>query len=331
MSSVSAAEKKSFAPASSVPVNAAKPPLSMAMNFATAGLGGIFAWVIVHPFNTVAVQMSLATMSNAAAPGVAAAASTGATAAPKSLSFPKFFTKMVSERGVMSLYNGLSAGILRQVFYATSRFGLFEVMRDEYTKQMGKVDLAGRLLCGVASGGAAALISCPAEVTLVRLSNDSALPAEQRRNYKGVGNAFSRILAEEGIPAFFRGSGPFVNRAMIVGAVQVGTYDQLCATFKDSFGIVNKLANTFCAAMTAGLLYATVTMPLESCKNRMAFQKAGPDGKLPFTSTTQALGKIASQEGVLKLWTGFSPYYIRCGGHTVAMFMFIQWIREIIE
>ena len=46
--------------------------------------------------------------------------------------------------------------------------------------------------------GIAALISCPAEVTLVRISNDQTLPAESRRNYKGVSDAFSRILKEEG-------------------------------------------------------------------------------------------------------------------------------------
>ena len=51
--------------------------------------------------------------------------------------------------------------------------------------------------------GIAALISCPAEVTLVRISNDQTLPAEMRRNYKGVGDAFSRILKEEGRMCFF--------------------------------------------------------------------------------------------------------------------------------
>ncbi len=65
------------------------------------------------------------------------------------------------------------------------------------------------------------MISCPAEVTLVRMSNDSTLPAEKRRNYSGVGNAFQRILKEEGAATFFRGCGPFVNRAMLVGECDV--------------------------------------------------------------------------------------------------------------
>lgn len=54
------------------------------------------------------------------------------------------------------------------------------------------------ILLGMVSGGIAALISCPAEVTLVRISNDNTLPPASRRNYKGVVDAFQRILKEEG-------------------------------------------------------------------------------------------------------------------------------------
>ena len=34
--------------------------LPTSVKFGTAGLGGILGWVIVHPFNTFAVRMSLA-------------------------------------------------------------------------------------------------------------------------------------------------------------------------------------------------------------------------------------------------------------------------------
>jgi hypothetical protein len=47
------------------------------------------------------------------------------------------------------------------------------------------------------------MISCPAEVTLVRMSNDNSLPKEQRRNYTSIFNAAFRIVREEGMtPAF---------------------------------------------------------------------------------------------------------------------------------
>ena len=46
----------------------------------------------------------------------------------------------------MSLYDGLAAGIWRQVFYASSRFGLFETFRDKLHEIRGKTDFASRLV-----------------------------------------------------------------------------------------------------------------------------------------------------------------------------------------
>jgi len=165
----------------------------------------------------------------------------------------------------------------------------------------------------------------------VRISNDSQLPVEKRRNYTGITNAFKRIFTEEGPGAFFRGCGPFVNRAMLVGAVQVGTYDQFRGTFK-SWGITNPTMNVFAASMTSGLLYSIVTMPFETAKNRMAFQKPDPVTKvLAYRSAIQTITTIAKSEGVLRLWAGFPPYYLRCGGHTVFMFMSVEWLRKAYQ
>ena len=282
------------------------------MKFATGGLGGCLGWVVVHPANTAAVRLNLATIS------------TG-----ESISFGTFISKLAREKKLFSLYDGLSAGLSRQVVYATARLGLFEVIRDELAKYR-ETDIFSRLISGCISGGMAALIACPVEVALVRMTNDINLPVEKRRNYTGVFNALGRIFREEGPKAYFNGSGPMVNRAMMVGAVQVGSLDQFKSTYK-SMGITGKFSNVFASAMSSGLLYSLVTMPLESAKNRMAFQKPDPTtGKLLYTSTIQTLTSVAAKEGVLKLWTGFAPYYIRCGGHTVAMFVSMEYIRALL-
>ena len=127
---------------------------------------------------------------------------------------------MVRERGVLSLYSGLEAGLLRQVVYTTSRLGLFEHFRDELAKHR-PTDIWSRLASATVAGGIAAFISCPVEVTLVRMSNDNALPADKRRNYRGVVNAFSRIIREEGFATMFSGVVPLVQRACVTGAFQV--------------------------------------------------------------------------------------------------------------
>ena len=285
--------------------------LSTPVRFATGGLGGVLGWIVVHPANTAAVRLNLASQSSAVP-----------------VSFPQFISQLAKEKKLMSLYDGLSAGVARQVVYATARLGLFEVIRDELAKYR-PTDIYSRLVSGCVSGGIASLMACPIEVSLVRLSNDTSLPIDKRRNYKGVLDALGRIFVEEGPKTFFNGSGPMVNRAMMVGAVQVGSLDQFKAMYKD-YGITSKFGNVFAASMSSGLLYSVVTMPLESAKNRMAFQKPDSSGQLPYRSTIQTIGSVAGKEGVLKLWTGFLPYYIRCGGHTVCMFVAMEYIRSML-
>jgi len=49
---------------------------------------------------------------------------------------------------------------------------------------------------------------------------------------------------------------------------------------------------------------------------------------MPYRSTVQTVTSIVKAEGVLGLYSGFPPYYLRCGGHTVIMFMSVAWLRK---
>lgn len=84
--------------------------------------------------------------------------------------------------------------------------------------------------------------------------------------------------------------------------------------------------------MTSGLLYSIATMPLEASKNRMSSQKPDPvTGKLPYVSTMQTIRAVTAKEGFFALYNGFLPYYARCGGHTVSMFIIVQIIRDMYQ
>jgi len=80
--------------------------------------------------------------------------------------------------------------------------------------------------------------------------------------------------------------------------------------------------------MTAGIVYTTIVMPLESAKNRMAFQKPGADGVLPYRSLFQTMAKVVSSEGPAKLYRGLVPYTLLCGGHTVLTFFAMGELRR---
>lgn len=87
------------------------PAESWVTKFVFGGVAGIFAWIIVHPSNTLATRMNLLP---APAPG------------EKRLGVISFGKQIVAKEGWRALYKGLSAGIVRQIFYATSRIGLYD-------------------------------------------------------------------------------------------------------------------------------------------------------------------------------------------------------------
>ena len=63
----------------------------------------------------------------------------------------------------------------------------------------------------------------------------------------------------------------------------------------------------------------------------MAFQKPNATGALMYRSTGQTILAVARGQGPLALWNGFPPYYLRCGGHTVSMFIFVEWLRSMYQ
>ena len=240
----------------------------------------------------------------------------------------------------LTLYAGLGAGCLRQIFYATSRYGLFETFRDAAAKYR-ETDFAQRFTLASVAGGCAAFISCPVEVCPCGCRTRArAQPAAEQRGYKSVFDAFGRIMGEEGFGAFYRGSQPFVMRAMLVGGTQVATYDQFKTFYQKQMTCAaarrlrNPLTQRASSRAHADLLFGRADRrgdhdAVRDDEEPHEFQKPDAAGKLPYTSTPQTIATIARTEGTLALWNGFFPYRGRCGGHTVTMFFFVEEIRKI--
>lgn len=80
-----------------------------------------------------------------------------------------------------ALYNGISASLLRQLTYSTTRFGIYEVGKQSLGSDSGF--LAKVALAGVA-GAAGGMVGTPADMVNVRMQNDVKLPLDQRRKYE---------------------------------------------------------------------------------------------------------------------------------------------------
>merc|ERR1719402_330420 len=124
---------------------------------------------------------------------------------------------VVKNEGFSTLYTGLSAGLLRQATYTTTRLGIYTWLFETLSSPDGAPPgFFMKAALGMTAGATGAFIGTPAEVALIRMTSDGRLPADQRRGYTSVFNALARITKEEGLLTLWRGSTPTVARAMVV-------------------------------------------------------------------------------------------------------------------
>jgi len=242
----------------------------------------------------------------------------------KDLSVGQCIRSIKQTNGVTGFWTGLSAGLLRQCSYTTVRLGVYRKLEESYTpKSFGE-----KLALGGSAGFIGSLFGNPAEVALIRMCADGNLPKAEQRGYTSAFNALTRIVKEEGILTLWRGSVPTIARAIVVNAVQLGTYSQAKETIKSTANMEDGLKLHFCAAMVSGLLTTIASMPVDIVKTRLQNQKF-IDGKPEYKGIADVLGRIVKQEGFFRLWSGFFPYYFRLGPHTVLTFIFVEQLRNL--
>lgn len=93
-----------------------------------------------------------------------------------------------------------------------------------------------KALCGLTAGAIGATVGSPADLALIRMQADATLPAAQRRHYTNAFHALTRITADEGFFALWKGAGPTVVRAMALNMGMLASYDQSVEFCKDQLG-----------------------------------------------------------------------------------------------
>eukprot|EP00128_Syssomonas_multiformis_P017438 Colp12_sorted_trinity150504_noHs@4954 len=285
------------------------------MDFVTGGASGMIATCIIQPVDLVKTRMQLQGMG-----GVQHKSAVHA------------FVNVVRQEGFFGLYTGLSAALLRQATYTTTRLGVFSQIQNKLKEHNngGAIPMYQKMVAGLTAGAAGAIVGTPAEVALVRMTADGRLPAELRRNYKNVGDALFRVVREEGVMTLWRGCGPTVARAMLLNMAQLSTYSQakqmLLASgyFKDNTGC------HMAASLTSGFMATFVSLPSDIIKTRMQ-NMATVNGVPEFKGSVDCVKQLVKKEGVLALWKSFPTFFVRIGGHTILTFLALEQINSLVK
>jgi len=156
-------------------------------------------------------------------------------------------------------------------------------------------------VAGGLAGAAARTATAPLDrVKLLFQVQAMAAAGTGGRAYTGLGQAFVKIMREEGVLAFWKGNGTNIVRIFPYSAAQLAANDQykrILADGEGNLGVGQRLTAGACAGMTATAL----THPLDTVRLRLALPRH------PYSGLGHALSTIVRTEGPLALYRGLVP------------------------
>ncbi|XP_063716634.1 mitochondrial 2-oxoglutarate/malate carrier protein-like [Symsagittifera roscoffensis] len=284
--------------------------------FMLSSLSGCMATVIVQPMDLVKNRMQVS--------------GEGGGAKTHKSSFHAIRNILANE-GFLAFYNGLGAGLLRQVMYTGTRLGIYTSLFSHFTKNGKPPGFAEKMGIAATAGSIGAFVGTPAELCLIRMTTDKSLPETERRNYKNVFDAIFRVTREEGVTTLWRGCGPTVGRAVVVNIAQLVSYSQCKEMLIKKTDVFKEgILTHFVASMISALVTTVASLPVDIAKTRLQKMKI-VDGVPEYKGFVDVFSRIVKKEGVFALWKGFTPYYARLGPHTVLTFIFLEQLLNVYK
>ena len=308
--------------------------------FASGSLGAMASGAVTHPIDLVKVRMQLYGECASSALGSSSSSSSSSNVKPPGML--RTGAMVLGKEGAFGLYKGLSASLLRQATFIGTKFGTYDVLKatmrkynngGDNVKEDESLPFYQFVACGIGAGAMGAVVGNPADLAMVRMQADGRLPEHLRRNYTNGLNAMFRVAKDEGVFALWRGSGPTVNRAMIVTASQMAVYDKSKNTILElAPSLGNGLVTQTMASFAAGVVAALTSNPIDLAKSRLMSMKADEKtGKMPYAGTFDCLIKTVRSEGLGALYKGLVPTTARQVPLNVVRFVSVEYFKKFFE
>ncbi|KMQ87078.1 mitochondrial dicarboxylate carrier, partial [Lasius niger] len=228
---------------------------------------------------------------------------------------------IIRKQGILALYNGLSASLLRQLTYSTIRFGAYEVGKQTFETPDRPLPFYQKLLLAGVSGATGGVFGTPGDVINVRMQNDIKLAPELRRNYKHALDGLVRVIQQEGVRQLFSGCSTATMRAVLMTIGQLSFYDQI-KTMLLQTGYFRDIPSThILSSVFAGAIATTLTQPIDVLKTRTQNAKPGEFKNL------MELFLYTAKLGPLAFFKGYVPRFIRLAPQTILTFVFLEQLR----
>ncbi|KAF6718721.1 Mitochondrial uncoupling protein 2 [Oryzias melastigma] len=307
------------------------PPLGVKMM--SAGAAACVADIVTFPLDTAKVRLQIQ----------------GEKKAVEGIRYRGVFgtiSTMVRTEGPRSLYNGLVAGLQRQVCFASIRIGLYDNVKNFYTGGKDNPNVLIRILAGCTTGAMAVSFAQPTDVVKVRFQAQMNLSGVARR-YNGTMQAYKQIFQNEGMRGLWKGATsvlnvitdhnpkmslthiclpgtlPNITRNALVNCTELVTYDLIKEAILRHRLLSDNLPCHFVSAFGAGFVTTVIASPVDVVKTRYM---NSPPGQ--YRSALNCAWTMMTKEGPTAFYKGFVPSFLRLGSWNVVMFVSFEQIKR---
>jgi len=236
--------------------------------------------------------------------------------------FSHAFQKILIEEGYFGgLMKGFTASMLRELSYSSLRMGLYDSIKLKISPNSSTKDefsLTSKIIAGGLSGALGSAFVNPTD--LVKIRFQSVLPGTLKP-YKNTFQAFYTIFTQEGLRGLYKGVTPTIVRASVLTSAQLSSYDHTKRyLLRDGYAGDNFRTHLL-ASLISGLITTTATNPVDIVKTRWMTDKS------LYSSPLDVFVKIIKKEGILSLFKGWVPNYLRLGPHFLLSIPLNEYIR----
>lgn len=166
---------------------------------------------------------------------------------------------IVRQEGPRALYNGLSAGLQRQMVFASVRLGMYDSVKSIYQNVIHErpdgFQVLTRVMAGITTGSMAVIVGQPTEVAKVRFQAQKRMVGSTAKlQYTSTLATYRKIGSEEGICGLWKGAIPNMGRNAVVNVAEIVVYDIV----KDCLLTYGKMRDNIYCHFSAAVIAGTV-------------------------------------------------------------------------
>ncbi|XP_043505097.1 mitochondrial uncoupling protein 2-like [Polistes fuscatus] len=302
--------------------------LHIGLKLLTAGTAACIADLATFPLDTAKVRMQIAGEGRT----ILLASTEGSMLAMRA-SQPGLLETMgniVRVEGARSLYGGLSAGLQRQMCFASVRLGLYDSVKSLYAgiidgnNRSGSMNIGIRIMAGMTTGALAVLFAQPTDVVKVRLQAGNSGGSAVR--YSSTLQAYKNIASVEGTRGLWKGTMPNISRNVIVNVAEIVCYDIIKDMIITSGYLRDGIPCHLTAATAAGLCTTLAASPVDVVKTRYM---NSPPGE--YKGAVECAVKMFVQEGPAAFYKGFVPSFTRLVSWNIMLWVTYEQIKKHVK